>query len=219
MQESTPASSKLADRELLKIIVRRAKKRETAAFEILVDRYKGLIGNLLRGMIDQRETIEDLSQETWVRAWKALPETNADLNFQAWLCQIATNVALDHLRRERRIDILFFPEWEEEEYGVGMRLSFIGPEKQVVERACIEEAFAHLSPQMRLCILLADQWGFSLKEIASILSISEKCASAHLSRGRKRFCQVYKTLVGGSSVRRKGKEQSFSDGPTITVLH
>jgi len=71
-----------------------------------------------------------------------------------------------------------------------------GPEEHAGEKERIEQAFQYLSPRHRICLLLHDQWGFSQREIAALLNISEKSVSAYMVRGREQFRRLYLRLIG-----------------------
>src|SRR5438876_626658 len=78
-------------------------------------------------------------------------------------------------------------------------LSVAGPEEQANESECIKLTLAKLSPQSRVCLLLQLVAGFSQREIAESLGISEKSVSAYVSRGKEQFRLAYQRLNGGSA--------------------
>jgi RNA polymerase sigma-70 factor (ECF subfamily) len=172
-------------------VVQRAKEGDHIAFEMLYEQYKRVIWNCLFYLIRNRESAYDLFQETFLRAWKKLPTIENNFQIEAWLKQIAIHIAFDYLRQEKKCFILSFSEQETDDLGSHIFSYSIELEENITRKERIENALAHMSPRNRLCLLLHDQWGFSQREIAELLGISEKSVSAYMSRGREQFRQLY----------------------------
>jgi RNA polymerase sigma-70 factor, ECF subfamily len=203
--DSSRVPEMLASPVLLAAIVNRAKSGHHRSFEILHMGFGRLVLSLLRRLTRDEDTAADLCQDTFVSAWVHLSELHDASTFKAWLCRIATNLALDHIRRKEKLNFLPLPQDEVQEYSMSEFLSVASPEKLVGDIELIELTLAQLPRRSRICIILSDHCGYSLREIAEQLSITEKCVSAYLSRGRKQFCQVYRLLKGAEpSVKKKG---------------
>ncbi|MBA2288115.1 MAG: sigma-70 family RNA polymerase sigma factor [Ktedonobacteraceae bacterium] len=172
-------------------VVQRAKEGDHHAFEMLYEQYKQGIWNCLFYLIRNRESAYDLFQETFLRAWKKLPTIQNNFQIEAWLKQIAIHVAFDYLRQEKNCFMLTFSEQETNDPGSHLFPHSAGFEENIAQKESIEIALAQMSPRNRLCLLLHDQWGFSQREIASLLGISEKSVSAYMSRGREQFRRLY----------------------------
>jgi RNA polymerase sigma-70 factor (ECF subfamily) len=192
------------DSDLLAEIVRRAQARDHAAFESLYQQFKTSIWRRLTSLVGEKEVVNDLFQETFLRAWNGLPGTSSDLQFGPWLRRIAANAAIDYLRHNAKIEIFPLADADQEE-SQSLFLQVAGPEASVSERECIEQALAAMLPRYRICVLLQDQWGFSQREIAQLLSITEKCVSSYISRGRVQLRQIYKRLSGDAETRTRGE--------------
>jgi RNA polymerase sigma-70 factor (ECF subfamily) len=174
-------------------IVRRAQARDHAAFENLYQHFKTSIWRRLTSLVGEKEVVNDLFQETFLRAWNGLPGTSSDLQFGPWLRRIAANAAIDYLRHNARME--FFPlTGADQEESQSLLPQVAGPEAGVSERECIEQALSAMLPRYRICVLLQDQWGFSQREIAQLLSITEKSVSSYISRGRVQLRQIYVRL-------------------------
>src|SRR6188768_1235005 len=89
-------------------LVERARAGDQAAFAQLFERYHAPILNYLHRMVGDRALAEDLTQDTFIKAYNALSRTKPDLAFKAWLYRIATNTAISHLRRGKIIKWLPF---------------------------------------------------------------------------------------------------------------
>lgn len=176
--------------------VKRAKDRDFAAFELLYHTYKKDVWERLVYFVGNREAVQDIFQETFVRAWIHLPATNDDVVFDAWLLRIAANLAIDYLRHEKRITFLPLPQNESEESFWDQKYATADSQQRLSERECIEQALAQLPPKHRVCLLLQDHWGYSQREIAQLLAISEKGVSVYVSRGRRQFREAYACLSG-----------------------
>lgn len=83
--------------------IARAKAGDEEAFTLLYQKYERTIYQFIYRMVGNAEDANDLTQECFLRAYKALPQTSDDLNLGAWLRRIATNVCLDTLRRRNRL--------------------------------------------------------------------------------------------------------------------
>src|SRR5579885_3456471 len=149
--------------------VERARGGESAAFTALFEHFNARIFRYLERVVGNAEIGRDLTQETFIAAWRALPTLQDSRSFSAWLYRIATNMARLHL-------------------------SLVDPEEQVGQSEAVRMALAELAPKYRICLLLQLEGGFSQREIAQLLGINEKSVSANISRGRQQFRQVYLRL-------------------------
>lgn len=178
-----------------------ARSGDAKGFTSLFQTYNAQVCTYLARLVGSDELGRDLAQETFLRAWKSLPGIQDELHFKPWLYRIATNVARSHLRHERLIRWLPWIEhgdnWDTVE-GASERLSIAGPEERVSEMECVEQAMARVAPQCRTCLLLQVVAGFSQREVAQLLGISEKSVGAYVSRGREQFRKAYRQLKGES---------------------
>ncbi len=180
-------------------VVRDAQAGNISAFDTLFQYYNARICTYLARMIGNDEEGRDLAQETFIKVWRALPGMNDESQFDTWLYRIATNTAIDHLRRRK----FRWPLWKNsEEQDAAASMSTAGPEVQVEEAELIKLALAQVSPQYRACLLLQHVVGFTQREIARALSLSEKSISIYISRGCEQFRQAYERLANGKDARR-----------------
>jgi Sigma-70 region 2 len=84
-----------------------AQNGDEAAFSILFETYKARICTYLAHLIGNEEEGRDLAQDTFLKAWRAFPQTTKELQFEAWLYRIATNTALDYLRSQKLRGLLW----------------------------------------------------------------------------------------------------------------
>ena len=164
-------------------LVERARAGDQAAFAQLFERYHAPILNYLHRMVSDRALAEDLTQDTFIKAYNALSRTKPDLAFKAWLYRIATNTAISHLRRGKIIKWLpFVTDRETPDEHI---------EKSVTRKMDINEALAKLPQHYSTVLLLRHYQGLSLAETAQALDITENAAKLRLFRARKAFAQVY----------------------------
>lgn len=90
------------DEERLAALIERGKRRDPAAFDVLVEAYSGRLYGYVYRLTGLREDAEDLVQEVFVRLVRMLPDYEHDGRFEGWLFRIATNLARDRLRRRKR---------------------------------------------------------------------------------------------------------------------
>ena len=173
-------------------MVELARQGDARGFAALFQAYNAQICTYLARLVGNDEMGRDLAQETFLRAWKSLPSIENELRFKPWLYRIATNVARSHLRHERLIRWLPWVEHESETHVEWLHVA--GPEERTGEMECVERALAQLAPQCRMCLLLQLVAGFSQREIAEALGISEKSVGAYVSRGREQFRRAYRQM-------------------------
>ena len=155
-----------------------ARAGDTGAFGDLVRKHQaGVFGCLVR-MCRSRADAEDLAQETFIRAWEALPGFKGRSSFRTWLFRIATNRCLNHLTRRRPL----YPLDESFAARAGDE-----PEeayRRRVRHEAIDAALGHLPPDQRLALLLSVYERLSYREIAAVLGRSEVSVSSLLYRAR-----------------------------------
>jgi len=165
-------------------VVEHAQSGDESAFNILFQYYNAQICRYLARMVGDDEEGRDLAQETFLKAWRALPQMSERSQFDAWLYRIATNTAFDHLRRRK----FRWPLWKNHARDEEPEcMSTAGPEEQIEEAEHIKLALAQLSPQYRACLLLQLVAGFTQREIAVSLNLSEKSVSIYVKRGCEQF--------------------------------
>ncbi len=172
-------------------LVRAAMDGDTAAFTALVERYQQRIGGYLYRLVGDRQTAEDLTQETFMRAYRALATAHAVGAFRAWLFRIATNLARDQLRRQRRIRWLPFD---------GDRMEFaIHPFSSVEEADVVRQVLARLSADDRAVLLLCAGEDLSYGEAGTALGVTANTARMRYMRAKGRFRMLYREITGDAA--------------------
>ncbi len=173
-------------------IVEQARTGDQLAFDRLFQHYNARICMYLAHMVGDEEEGRDLAQETFLKAWQGLASIQNEARFDTWLYRIATNTAIDHLRRRKSR----WSHWKTNENDdTPVCMSISGPEEQIAEVEHIQQALAQVSLKYRTCLLLQLVADFTQREIATSLKISEKSVSVYVSRGSEQFRLAYQRLA------------------------
>ncbi len=175
-----------ADADLL----RRCLAGDEKAYRELVGRYQRQVFSLARRMTGSVEDAEDLTQETFVRMFKALDRYDPTRPFAAWLMTIATRLSIDHLRR-RRVRPISVTQREagtrDEEYTLEIEDAGLRPDEiavQAEEEGRVQDLIDSLPAHYRAVVLLRHQHDLSYEEIAAALHLPLGTVKARIHRAR-----------------------------------
>ncbi len=170
-------------------LVRRAKHGDRFAFDELVRRYQDKIYRLARRMTETEEDAEDVLQEAFVKAYRALPRFKERSRFSTWLYRITVNLALMKLRR-KKFETLSLDTPLENDTG-SMTRDIEGQGLNPLERLIAKEskqlldrAVSELPARYRAVFILRDVEGLSTEETARILGITVASVKSRLHRTR-----------------------------------
>ncbi|MBA2345701.1 MAG: sigma-70 family RNA polymerase sigma factor [Rubrobacter sp.] len=159
-------------------LVARTLDGDVRSYEELVRRYERLVGRVLYSYARREISVEDLVQETFLRAYDRLETFNPDYRFKTWLLAIANNLGVDTLRR-RRETVEFNPEIHASTSG--------GPEAEAVEAdrsRSIQEAVGKLPEIYGVPLVLRYSEEMSYAEIAEVLGVTIPAVKSRLFRAR-----------------------------------
>ena len=189
------------------LLVARAQAGETDAFAQLYERHQPRVYNLALGMLRNAEDAEDVAQETFLNAYRALPRLADGQAFHAWTTRIAVNLCR---RRARRggAGVMLSLDAENPETGMSLQVADTGPlPHQVVERGelrrHVREAIAGLPDEFRDVIALHELGGLKLEEVANRLSVPLGTAKSRLSRGRGYLRRALAAYVHAADLPRR----------------
>lgn len=175
-------------------VVRLAQQGREHAFRELIRRYERPVFSLVFRMIRDRETAEDLAQDTFIKVLNHVDRYRPEFKFSSWLFKIANNVAIDHLRKRHLETVsmdgsphaVTVAEAEATSFDVDGRGESALDELESRELgAAIEVAIAGLRPEYRSCIMLRHVEGRSYEEIASLLDLPLGTVKTYIHRARK----------------------------------
>jgi RNA polymerase sigma-70 factor (ECF subfamily) len=180
-----------------------ARSGREAAFRELVRRYERPVFSLIFRMVRDRETSEDLAQETFIKVLNHIDRYRPEFKFSSWLFKIANNLTIDHLRKRqlKTISIDGSPhaataaEVEASTFDVEARGESALDEMQSRELgSAIEKAIAKLRPEYRACILLRHVEDRSYEEIAATLDLPLGTVKTYIHRARHELREALASL-------------------------
>lgn len=174
-----------------------ARAGDRDAFGELVRIHQHEVYTLAVRLVRDRDLASDVTQDAFVRAWRAIPKFRGDAKFSTWLHRITVNTAWTH--REKRNKVRLDPI---ESLPADPEASSLAPEKAGEAAAVspsIEEALMGLSTSIRSVVVLKDIYDWSHTEIADHLDISVTAAKVRLHRGRKELRHKLRQWKDGAS--------------------
>jgi RNA polymerase sigma-70 factor (ECF subfamily) len=167
------------------IVVRLARNGDRQAFSELVSRRQAWIRNLMRRSCGSVTLADDLSQQVFLRAWRALPQLQDPARFAPWLKRLTINVWLQHARRND-------PVRDADE----LRDETARTDDDARIAMDLDAALAMLAHDARLCIVLAYHEGMTHDEIASLTDIPLGTVKSHIRRGTLRLREQLAAYTG-----------------------
>jgi len=172
-------------------LLERIRGGATDEFAALVRRHQSQVFAVLHRYERDPHRLEDLAQETFVKAWRGLEQYSASAPFEHWLTRIAVRVALDHLRRQKRTRAeIGFDELGEDALEWLRREDDNGEPDAGAAREILAMALRELSPGDRMVITMQKIEGRSVKEIAELLDCSGVAVRVRALRARARLKKV-----------------------------
>ncbi len=212
------------------------------AVEALIQEYGKLVFHTIYGLTGDWEESQDLTQDTFHQALKAIDaaraKSGAHFHAKAWLLRIALNTVLMQRRRHNLFRFIPFSRLQSQEPGgeahetyastletLQERAAAVQPpgygiaetedlETRVAEQDAVRRTLARLSESLRVCLVLSIVGQFSSGEIAAILNLEEAAVRQRLTRARKQFQQIYR-LESGEEVYDPAS-QTNADGSART---
>lgn len=167
-------------------LIRRAQRGDGEAFRQLVEAYQTQVYRLALRMCGE-SAADDVTQEAFLAAWRALPDFRGDCRFSTWLYRLTTNAGIDWLRREKRYrstdDVT---ELELPDDGPGPQ----DQAEQAEAQQAVRRALSRLSEEHRQVLLLRYMQELDYAEIAAALEISEGTVKSRISRAKMRLREL-----------------------------
>lgn len=176
----------LSDRELVLAF----QAGDARAYDELYARHRGRVDRICHRLLQNRTDVEEAAQETFLKAFQALPRFNGQFQVGAWLARIATNVCVDHLRGRSRSHLVALPDNAREQVE-------IGPEDLVVgDHPRVDVAIKEVSPLHATALQMRAVEGMSHREIAGRLGMTPNQVKALLHRARSSFKKAWDQAQG-----------------------
>jgi RNA polymerase sigma-70 factor, ECF subfamily len=180
------------------LLINLSQKGDVNAFNQLVLKYQQTTYNVVLRMLGDRDTAADVTQDTFIAAFRAIQSFRGGSSFRAWLLRIASNQACDYWRRANRHpqDSLDAIMDQDEPHDAGSLNALIATEQAVNPeefllnhelQALLQQGLQELPLEQRVAVILCDVQGLSYEEIASSTQTSLGTVRSRIARGRKRL--------------------------------
>jgi len=181
-----------------------ARAGDRGAFKILAERHYKRVYRMLLAMTRSEDAAADLTQETFFKALQALPQFNLSSAFYTWLYRIATNAALDRIRRARTAGA--HEEYDDHLDHDAIDASVLGPTTTSAEPSRlvatreelrhVHEALDSLKPEYRQIVVLREIEDLSYEEIAAVLDLKIGTVMSRLFAARMKLREILETRYG-----------------------
>ena len=198
----------MSDRDIDQQLVARAQRGEKHAFELLVAKYQRRLLRLISRMVRDPAEAEDVAQEAFIKAYRALPQFRGDAAFYTWLYRIGVNSAKNFLvsqgrkaptSTEKDVD-------EAETFDEGEQLRDINtPESMLMSRqvaAAVNAAMDRLPEELRTAVTLREIEGLSYDEIADVMNCPIGTVRSRIFRAREAIAVELRPLLGTANDKR-----------------
>ncbi|MEZ5549909.1 MAG: RNA polymerase sigma factor RpoE [Pseudomonadales bacterium] len=189
-----------------KELVRRVQKGDKQAFDLLFSRYQHKILNLVSRYLRDPEDVEDVAQEAFIKAFRALPRFRGESSFYTWIYRIAINTAKNHIvarsRRPPGVDV----DIDDAQHmdGADFLRESESPEAALARdelSAAIDRAISDLPDDLRSAVTLREFDGLSYEQIAEVMECPVGTVRSRIFRAREYIDQQIEPLLSGGSKR------------------
>ena len=198
----------MSDREVDQQLVERAQRGDKRAFDLLVSKYQRKLARLLSRFIRDSTEVEDVTQEAFIKAYRALPSFRGDSAFYTWLYRIGINTAKNYLvalgRRAPTTTNIDSEEAEGFEDGDQLR-DLNTPEDELASKQVAEtvnQTLGELPEELRTAITLREIEGLSYEDIANIMNCPIGTVRSRIFRAREAIASKLRPLLGTRHDRR-----------------
>lgn len=188
-------------REIDQALVERAQRGDQKAFGMLVDKYQRKLGRLLSRMVRDQAEVEDVVQESFIKAYRALPNFRGDSAFYTWLYRIGINTAKNYLvsmgRRPQISQDVEIEDAENFEDSEELRTAET-PETEMMTKEIaktVNETMMALPDELRTAITLRELEGLSYEEIASLMNCPIGTVRSRIFRARETIATKLRPLL------------------------
>jgi len=198
----------MSDREIDQQLVERAQRGDKRAFELLVVKYQRKLARLLSRFIRDSAEVEDVTQEAFIKAYRALPSFRGDSAFYTCLYRIGINTAKNYLVAlgRRAPTTTEFDSEEAENFDDGDQLRDVNtPENELVSKQIaktVNETMDALPEELRTAIVLREIDGLSYDEIATVMNCPIGTVRSRIFRARDTIAERLRPLLETSKDKR-----------------
>ena len=198
----------MGDREVDQQLVERAQRGDKHAFELLIIKYQRRLARLISRFVRDGAEVEDVTQEAFIKAYRALPGFRGESAFYTWLYRIGINTAKNYLLAfKRRVPTTtIFDADESEGFEDGGLLREVNtPENELMSKQVVEvvsSSLQRLPDDLRIALTLREIEGLSYEEIASVMNCPIGTVRSRIFRAREAIAENLRPLLGTSEENR-----------------
>ncbi len=198
----------MGDREVDQQLVERVQRGDKLAFDFLVAKYQRKLGRLISRFVRDTAEAEDVTQEAFIKAYRALPGFRGDSAFYTWLYRIGINTAKNYLlaNKRRPPTSTFFDAEDSESFEDAALLHEIStPENELMSKqvvSVVQAALQQLPEDLRSALTLREIEGLSYEEIASVMNCPVGTVRSRIFRAREAVAEKLRPLLETSQDNR-----------------
>lgn len=198
----------MSDKEVDQQLVERAQRGDKHAFELLVAKYQRRLGRLISRFVRDAAEVEDVTQEAFIKAYRALPSFRGDSAFYTWLYRIGINTAKNYLMslgRRPPTHTQFDAEESEDFEGADQLQDVNTPENELMSKevaGVVNATLQKLPEDLRTALTLREIEGLSYEEIAEIMECPIGTVRSRIFRARETIASNLRPLLGTSIDKR-----------------
>lgn len=193
-----------SERNVDQALVERVQNGDSRAFDLLVQKYQNRISKLIARFVRNPADVQDVAQEAFIKAYRALPNFRGESAFYTWLYRIAINTAKNHLVAAGRKTPSYAVDVQEvEKYDASEWLKeYATPERELLAdeiQATVKTALEVLPPDLREAITLREIEGLSYEDIAQVMDCPIGTVRSRIFRAREAIDEKLQPIVDSSS--------------------
>jgi RNA polymerase sigma-70 factor (ECF subfamily) len=173
------------DSDRSRVLLDASREGDTSAYAEFIQMHERRVSSIVGRILDDARDVDEVTQDTFVQIWRALPQFRGDAAVTTWIYRIATNAALMRARR-RRIPQVTFEAVGELAWLGGTDATTVDVERRR-RIAAVRAALTQLPVEQRAAVALRDIEGLSTAEAAEVLGVAEPALKTRLHRGRMRL--------------------------------
>ncbi len=198
----------MGDREVDQKLVERAQRGDKHAYELLVTKYQRRLSRLISRFVRDSAEVEDVTQEAFIKAYRALPTFRGESAFYTWLYRIGINTAKNYLlalKRRAPTSTAFDAEEAEGFEEAGLLQEVSTPENELMSKQVVEvvnSSLLQLPDDLRTALTLREIEGLSYEEIADVMNCPIGTVRSRIFRAREAIAENLRPLLGTSEENR-----------------
>ena len=196
-------SARMSEAQLDQLLVERVQKGDKSAFDLLINKYQHRIISLVSRYVSDHAEAQDVAQEAFIKAYRAIGKFRGDSAFYTWIYRIAINTAKNHLvALKRRPPASDIDAVDAEQYDMDSRLKDKGtPENELMRdeiKRTVYDTIAALPDDLRTAIMLREMEGMSYEDIALTMDCPIGTVRSRIFRARDAIDVKLRPLVEGN---------------------